>query len=455
MADSIISPTEHKAPGGLPRNLMVFGLLGVFAIGSAVYLYQAPDTPAASDVSAIASANAASPDAMKAMPKGNPETVDTLADGQRDGELKRKRKVAADAIDRAASEAAAAASAASAAQTSGGGSGQPVVPTFGGQGQSPAVAVSAGAAQPRTGSGIDPGEVERERARRESPSVVFDGGQADGDDQGDVLGAIRKSRAQIQRAIGQTGESEADGVLAATNAAMAAIQKASGGQGQQGSPSAGKSSDEAFLSRMAQTQRASPVTEIVPPAGRFVLEQGRVIPAVTVRAITSDAPGVLTARSTTDVYDRNGNMLIPKGTEFVGQYNSAVAFGQSRMIGGFKRMVLPNGYSMDLPAANISDAMGTAGIEGDVDRHFFRTFGAALLLGVLADRVAQASKVPVGALSGGQLSATGQVFVDTAKTELERNKSIAPTITVPAATKVNIEVVADMVFPGSYRQWAK
>lgn len=448
MADqSIISPTEHKAPGGVPRNLMALGLLAVFLIGSVVYLVQMPDEPEATDLSAIAAAKAASPDAIKAMPKGNPETVDTLADDQRKAEAQRKRE-AENAIEEAAREAAAAASAAQ-SRTTPSSEAPAAAPSFGGSTQT-----GTSAAVSRTA--VDPAEVERERARRESPAVVFDSAPSDGTEPQDPIQALQRKREMLQRmGAGQGTSNELEGVVAATNAAMAAFQRGGGGANQTSPGGQGRSSDEAFLGRLAQTPRAAPVAEVVPPAGRYVLEQGRVIPAVTVRAITSDAPGVLTARSTTDVYDRNGNLLIPKGTEFVGQYNSAVAFGQSRMIGGFRRMLLPNGFSMDLPAASISDAMGTAGIEGDVDRHFFRTFGAALLLGVLADRVTQATKVPSGSLSGGQLSATGQVFVDTARTELERNKLIAPTITVPAATKVNIEVVADMVFPGAYRQWSK
>ncbi len=97
--------------------------------------------------------------------------------------------------------------------------------------------------------------------------------------------------------------------------------------------------------------------------------------------------------------------------------------------------------TFDLPGATGSDVAGQAGIDGDVDRHFFRSFGAALLLGVLADQVTRVAALPNGGTSGqGGVSATGQVFIDTARAELERHKSIPPTVTVDEGSRINVEV---------------
>lgn len=183
---------------------------------------------------------------------------------------------------------------------------------------------------------------------------------------------------------------------------------------------------------------------------RLVLRQGKIIPAILGRQINSDLPGRITAHVASDVFDRDGQLLIPKGATLVGQYDSEVKVGQSRVMFAFERLILPNGYSFDLPAANGTDLAGAAGVTGDVNNHFFKMFGTSLLIALLGERLETPSNVTqIGA--SGPTTAAGQVLSDVSKTILERNRLIPPTITVDQGTRINVEVVADMVFPESYR----
>jgi type IV secretion system protein VirB10 len=184
-------------------------------------------------------------------------------------------------------------------------------------------------------------------------------------------------------------------------------------------------------------------------ATRLVLRQGKVIPAVLGRQINSDLPGRITAYVSSNVFDSDGRLLIPMGAALIGKYDAGVQVGQSRLLFAFERLVLPNGYSFDLPAAGGADLAGAAGMTGDVDNHFFKMFGTSLLIAVLADRAKQpASVTQLG--SSGPVTASGQVLADVSKTVLERNRVIAPTITVEQGTRINVEVVSDMVFPAQY-----
>nr|WP_255429538.1 TrbI/VirB10 family protein [Ramlibacter albus] len=184
-------------------------------------------------------------------------------------------------------------------------------------------------------------------------------------------------------------------------------------------------------------------------AGGYVLRQGKIIPAILGRQVNSDLPGRLTAYVSSNVYDSNNNLLIPKGSTLVGAYDSQVAVGQTRLMFAFTRLILPNGYSFDLPAAQGVDMAGASGMSGDVNNHFLKMFGTSLLIAVLADKGKQPSSVTqVGAT--GPATAAGQVLSDVSKTILERNRVIPPTITVDQGTRINVEVVADMVFPEPY-----
>ncbi|MEY4564603.1 MAG: hypothetical protein RLZZ618_3880, partial [Pseudomonadota bacterium] len=189
-------------------------------------------------------------------------------------------------------------------------------------------------------------------------------------------------------------------------------------------------------------------------AGGLMLHQGTVIPCVLTRRIHSEFPGVVTARVSMNVYDSKTSrrLLLPQGALLVGAYSNEVQDGQERLQIAFTRLRMPDGSTYELPGATGSDAAGQAGVPGDVNRHYLRRFGSALLIGLLADRVTKRSALPNGGGSqGGGLSATGQVFVDTARSELERHRQVPDTIVVEEGSRLNVEVVRDMDFPSIYK----
>ena len=178
----------------------------------------------------------------------------------------------------------------------------------------------------------------------------------------------------------------------------------------------------------------------------LVLQQGKIIPAVLGRELNSDLPGRITAYVASDVYESQGRLVIPKGSTLVGRYDSGVKVGQSRIMFAFERLILTNGFSFDLPAALGTDLAGRSGMAGDVNNHFLKMFGSSLLIAFLADHTKQPANVTqVG--STGPSTAAGQVLADVGKSVLERNRTIQPTITIEQGTRINVEVVADMVFP--------
>lgn len=199
---------------------------------------------------------------------------------------------------------------------------------------------------------------------------------------------------------------------------------------------------------------------------KHVLTQGKVIPAVLMRNLNSDLPGEVVAQTSVDVYDSfdGVTLLIPKGSTLVGRYSNEVAMGQSRLLFAFQRLIMPSGYTFDLPAASGMDSSGASGVTGDVNNHFFRMFGSSLLVALLADRVernappanqSQGSAGIPGLVSPSAAtaarSAGGQVLLDVSRTILDRNRNIPPTITIEAGTRLNVQVAADMEFPTAFK----
>lgn len=451
---SIIAPGQHAPKGLIPRNLMVGGFLLISGVAILWFLAQGSSAPPPDPQARV---KAQLQESAATAERGNPAMVDQAA--------KQAPANVQAAAAKAAAEAASAASAASAssvprpvAATSG-----PIEPGYerglpapeGGGQRTPQRTASQLEPSGRT-SAVEPGAAEREMASREAPAIVFDRGKeliARKDGSASSTQEPASPVAEINRAIADLSKSSSSGPDAATQAILDLARAQVPGK---------QESKQDSQARWRESVRAGGSNAEVlipsPPPGRYLLRVGKVIPAVTTREITSEAEGVVTARTTENLYDSAGNLLAPAGSELVGAADTRVTFGQSRMNAAFTQLRLPNGYTFYLPAAKVSDALGRGGVTGDVDRHFFQSFGSALVLGLLSDRVSQSSKLPNSQMgisgSSSGLSATGQVFVDTARIELERAKGIAPTITVPAGSRINVEVERDMQFPGPYKSWS-
>ena len=183
------------------------------------------------------------------------------------------------------------------------------------------------------------------------------------------------------------------------------------------------------------------------PASPYVLQAGAVIPAALLTGLRSDLPGQVTAQVTEDVYDSpTGRIrLIPQGARLIGQYDAQIAFGQSRALLVWNRLILPNGRSIVLERQPGTDAEGYAGLEDEVDNHWGTLFKAAILSTLLSigseagtsgteDELIQAIR------RGGSDSANqiGQRIVG-------RSLNVQPTITIRPGFPVRVLVTRDLV----------
>jgi type IV secretion system protein VirB10 len=140
-----------------------------------------------------------------------------------------------------------------------------------------------------------------------------------------------------------------------------------------------------FLTGNVDRRTVSP-DRIAAPASPYVLQAGAVIPAALLTGIRSDLPGQVTAQVTEDVYDSpTGKFrLIPQGARVVGQYDAQIAFGQTRALLVWTRLIMPNGRSIVLERQPGADAEGYAGLEDEVDNHWGTLFKAAILSTLLS-----------------------------------------------------------------------
>ena len=202
----------------------------------------------------------------------------------------------------------------------------------------------------------------------------------------------------------------------------------------------------AFLNA-ATDRRTVSFDRLQAKASPYVVQAGTVIPAALITGIRSDLPGQITAQVTEAVYDSPTGkyLLIPQGARLIGQYDSSVAFGQSRVLLVWTRIIMPDGMSIVLDRQPGADAAGYAGLEDDVDYHWWELTKAAVLSTVLSvgaeagtsdseNNLAQA--IRMGASNS--ISQTGQQIV-------QRQLNIQPTLTIRPGFPVRVIVTRDLV----------
>jgi type IV secretory pathway VirB10-like protein len=205
----------------------------------------------------------------------------------------------------------------------------------------------------------------------------------------------------------------------------------------------------AFVNAAVDRRTMSP-DRVAAPASSYVVQAGNIIPASLLTGIRSDLPGQIAAQVTENVYDSptGSFLLIPQGTRLIGIYDSQIAFGQSRVMLVWSRLIMPNGRSIVLERQTGADTSGYSGLQDEVDNHWGALFKAALLSTLLGVGSELGSTTGTGsnsdvitALRRGSsesLNQTGQKVV-------QRNLNIQPTLTIRPGFLVRVIVNRDLV----------
>ena len=195
---------------------------------------------------------------------------------------------------------------------------------------------------------------------------------------------------------------------------------------------------------------------------QYEVKAGTVIPAVLLTGINSDLPGQIIAKVRSNVFDSTTgkDVLIPQGSTLIGIYSSQISYGQSRCLMVWSRVIYPDGENLNLEGMPGADLEGYAGIEDEVNNHYWRIFGNAILMSIFTAGIElatqgfgnnnnnnnsngyDASQIIAGAL-GMQLGEAGMAMV-------QKNMNIQPTIEIRPGNEFNILVTRDIAFKKPY-----
>ncbi len=172
----------------------------------------------------------------------------------------------------------------------------------------------------------------------------------------------------------------------------------------------------------------------------YAIFEGTVLETALVNRLDSSFAGPIITMVTNDAYSHDRqHVLIPAGTKCIGRTTPVESLGQTRMAVSFHRLIMPDGYSVDLDQFEGLNQLGDTGLKDKVDHHYFQIFGVSIALGFL------------GAISQNELEypfdSAGPQFARSAAQILDRFLNILPTVTIREGHRVKVYLTQDLKLP--------
>jgi type IV secretion system protein VirB10 len=187
------------------------------------------------------------------------------------------------------------------------------------------------------------------------------------------------------------------------------------------------------------------------PAQRLLLPKGAFIDCTLETAIDSTLPGMTTCITATDTFGVDGStVLMERGSKLVGETRGEAHQGQARIFVLWTEARTPTGVIVPLASPG-TDELGRSGLPGEVNRHFFQRFGAAILISVIDGAV----QGEIASRSNGAVIVNPSTSQDVMTEVLKDTINIPPTITKAQGDRIQVFVARDLDFRGVYELKAR
>jgi type IV secretory pathway VirB10-like protein len=249
-----------------------------------------------------------------------------------------------------------------------------------------------------------------------------------------VSGSLPSDGSLSSRAMGRETNGETGGESPTNNAAgsPASVPAASG------------------TSAATQLKRAPEVNANSAVGQPFVLFEGTTIDTALVNRLNGDFSGPVKVMVTNPVYSHDGqHVLVPDGTFILGDVQKVDSFGQRRLAVIFHRLLMPDGYGVDLDRFHGLSQIGETGLSDQVNNHYVEIFGTSIALGIIAG-AAEATTNSSGYSESGSDALRQGVAASLAQSGahvLDRFLNILPTITIREGHRIKVYLSGDLMLP--------
>ena len=186
----------------------------------------------------------------------------------------------------------------------------------------------------------------------------------------------------------------------------------------------------------------------------LTVPEGKMIRCGTTTELDTTVPGMVSCLVSLDVWSADNKVkLISKGAQVTGEVSGGIKDGQARVFVLWTRLRNPDQsiVYLDSPGTN---RLGSAGIPGQVDSHFWERYGPALMLSIISD--AGSALVQTAANSGSSsntnvnLDNTSSTSDSMGREALRATLNIPPTLYDQQGDSVSIYVARDVDFSDVY-----
>jgi type IV secretory pathway VirB10-like protein len=179
------------------------------------------------------------------------------------------------------------------------------------------------------------------------------------------------------------------------------------------------------------------------------------LPCIVETSMNSDVEGHFTAKVSTNVYDTatGRHLLVPQGSTILGHDQSQqLLYGNERLPTISLTLALPDGRSVDLGKAPITDQQGVMGLTGRVNNHWWRLFGAIFIGGALRGGTQAMTMAMADAAGAGQIATGyGSVINQALSPRLGRALDTRPTIEVDAGQICHVLLTQPLSLPAMWQ----
>ena len=181
----------------------------------------------------------------------------------------------------------------------------------------------------------------------------------------------------------------------------------------------------------------------------YILFQGTVLETLLMNRLDGTFAGPVSCLLSNNVYSHDRqHLLIPAGSKIVGAASKVDTFGQARLAVAFHRLIMPDGYSVNLDLFKGLDQEGATALQDKVNNHYARIFGTSVAIGALGGVAQLGTGSAINSSSSDRIrEGFGVGMANAGEHILDRFLNILPTVTIREGTRVKIYISNDLLLP--------
>jgi|SRR5579872_2050549 len=182
---------------------------------------------------------------------------------------------------------------------------------------------------------------------------------------------------------------------------------------------------------------------------KYRLFEGTVIETVLTNRLDGSFSGPVNCMVTTNVYSHDGqHLLVPQGARVLGEVKHAETFGQERLAVTFHRLIMPDGYTINLDQFEGLNQIGETGLRDQVNHHYLQVFGVSLAIGAIAGFSQYNTQAGIDASAADAYrQGVASSLSQSSMRILDRYLNILPTYTIREGHRVKVYLAGDLLLP--------